>query len=173
MLLVSMVILAIIVQLIHPEENFLKWNVIKSNLIFVLCTCVGHACVEEYIFRHLFWKGVKNMDDVPTLIFLNTAIFWMAHLFLLFYSNAIGDNRKSHLYTSTSYNLAVVFLGMVLNAVYLDKRASFPMIRCILLHAIILIVWSVFLGGGDASMLMTYNKEPFAKIGAQLYKAWG
>lgn len=172
MILISTVILAIIIQMTHPDYNFVKWSIIESNMVFVLLTCIGHAFIEEFIFRHLFWKNVpKNSPDVPLLIFLNVSIFWIVHLALLYYSVYTENERKVKLYTSTSYNICLLFLTIALNVIYLDPNAKFPLIRCITFHAIILLIWSIFLGGSDQDMMKTYDISSLSSLGGKLYTA--
>ena len=144
-----MLVIACVIHITGPEPSFFQPKVIDESMVFYVLVSLCHGFVEELIFRELFWSFFEKVDvrHIGTLVLLNTAIFWVCHMLVYHLCIADGKHSKASLYQSTSYNVSLLFLSLILNASYLENRGNMPLMHVAMLHSFTLVVWAVFLGG--------------------------
>jgi hypothetical protein len=155
MLIALTVLSAVVVHIVSPLPSFLEWHVCSVSPILVL-SCAAHAIVEEYVFRKLFWSHVAPSSGVHTvlLVWLNVLVFWAAHLVLL--ARERPGSWGSRVYSMCSYQVSLIFVGLMLNCLYLTAP-SHPYVFCVLAHVAFLLLWSLLLGGGRTEAYEKYK----------------
>lgn len=159
MLIFSLTILCILVlHVTCPFPTFFSPKLVSQLHTETVVSCLAHAFVEEYIFRHLFWsmlpRGAVATRPI-SLLWLNVTIFWLVHILLLYHSRHNGQ-QNADVYASTSYNVSLIFMTMMLNAIYLET-GPLSLANCIFVHALVLLLWSLCLGGADGDYFSKYK----------------
>lgn len=166
LLLVLIVVSVLTLHVSGPFPTFFEFNIADRLSERMMLACVVHGVLEEYIFRHLFWTLLPEHVRVhmrATMVYLNVLLFWLFHVLILYAERSRGSGNKA--YENITYHLSCVFMGMMLNAIYLES-GGFTLANCMLLHICILIVWSAFLGGDTDKYYQKYNiHTDAAKIG--------
>lgn len=154
-LLVLAILTIILLHIAGPFDTFFTpdFTGLKPN---ILVSCLAHGIIEEYIFRHVYWKNLKTSPHKASLIYINVLLFWVAHVLLLYYTREAEHDYLLRVYESVSYQLSIVFAGLFLNALYLESH-PFPLAACILAHSTLLIMWTLFLGGNNEQFYTKYS----------------
>lgn len=151
MLICTLALLCVIIlHVAGPFPTFFKVQTVSAIPGSLMVTCIAHAIIEEYVFRHLFWNMLPPKiasRNRASLIWLNVLVFWTAHILILYHSEYSASSNLN-VYNSTCYNMSVVFMALMMNSLYLET-GPMSLANCILAHALILIVWSIFLGGSE------------------------
>lgn len=167
-------ILIIVIHVAQPVPSFLQWSIVNEITPSMIITCAAHAVVEEYIFRHLYWSSIP--EDVAqrrrvSLVWLNVSAFWLVHVILLHHARGVSSSLES-IYASTSYNVSILFVGMMLNAIYVETGTT-SLINCIAVHLVLLLVWTVCFGGGSRDYMSKYKPPDEAVVlGQRLRTFW-
>lgn len=156
---ITLAILTIIILHVSgPFPTFFKPSLVQQITPAILLSSLFHGIVEEFVFRHCFWSMLsaeRAERHRASLIWLNVLVFWLVHILLLYYTQHY-DLGTARVYSTTTYNLSVLFLGMCLNAVYLESGPN-SLANCVFVHASLLIVWSIFLGGNSDDYYAKYK----------------
>ena len=165
-LLVLTIVTIVVLHIAGPFPSFLELDIVSSLRPGILFPCLAHGIIEEYLFRHLFWKNLKKSHHVGVLIWINVLAFWLVHVLLLYYTRIAGHERLIAVYESTTYNLSIVFAGIMLNVLYLESN-PFPLAACVLAHTCLLLLWTLALGGDKPEYYAKYNLKSAIRTATQ------
>lgn len=155
----------IVLHVAGPFPSFFKWRLVHRLTPLMIASSLGHAIVEEFIFRYLYWTMLPPGAAArhrTSLVYLNVTLFWLLHVLLLYHSRLRQHDETVATYQSTSYNVSLIFFALSVNAIFLEST-QWALARCIALHAIILIVWTACLGGGHDDYLDKYQMPHVAR----------
>jgi len=159
MLIIALAIITVIVlHVAGPFRSFLHWSIVNEITPWMVLSCLAHSIIEECIFRHVFWSAVPEIisyERRASLVWLNVLLFWLAHVIIIYRARYVS-NTLSPVYESTTYNMSVLFIALMLNAVYLETGRG-SIFNCILVHFAFIITWTVFLGGGSDDYFAKYR----------------
>ena len=148
----------IILHVAGPFPGIFRLSIVNEITPPILISCLFHGFVEEILFRYCFWEFIPKDHAArhrTSLVWLNVLVFWLLHV-LLQYHARYYEHSTSQVYESTSYHLSVIFFGMLLNAAYLESSGN-TLATCIFIHSVVLILWSVFLGGNEGDFYQKYK----------------